>query len=329
MFKRWKTLLLRMYKKISSLNTFIQLKVHQKLPSHFLLISKQAQLTKITFSIITTLLCPQNGECGGHCVVCQKVIKRDYDTLFVLKPPSPTTIKKDDLLTLFDWIEHTKFASHRRVYYIANLDYLTPTASNTLLKFLETTYQNCLGIFTTSNPQTLLPTVKSRLQSFYLDDSFAQFSPTTKLHPDLTEKDQQILELINHDLYSLDNDFFDEQYFPMVKLVNQFLSLIDQKKINDFYLIEQQQLVIKNFWLFLELLIIHLNLMINHHFSFASINNFLKNNKTTLLHLLDCCCRFFYDNLLFYRKTKSNLSSKNTFLYWMSEVNRIVTFLDY
>lgn len=300
-----------MSQKITSLNTFYQLKINQKVPSHFLLVSDKKQLHHKALLIIKSLICSQNATCGHTCLNCQKIERQVDDTFFVLQNSSTSKIKRHDLTALFSWVESTKFYPHQRVYYFPDLENLTTAASNTLLKFLETPQPNCLGVFTSSNPQLLLPTIQSRLQTFYLEETFREFAKSD-LYLDLKIEQQNVLQFLNRDLYAFDPTFIKEQYLPSQQLVNRFLSMFTQKDLTDFYLLDDQQLSLSRFWLFLEILIINLLLLLKKQ-------SVLK--KIVLTRLFDCCCRVFYQNAEFYQQTGNNLSPKNTFLFWLDEVN--------
>ena len=116
-----------------------------------------------------------------------------------------------------------------------------------MLKFLETPHDNCLGVFTTSSPQTLLPTISSRLQTFYLHDDVSLPENKNKDNHSLMNDNRHILQLINWDCYRLDTDFLNKYYLPLQILVKKFLFLIDKQDLSKFYLLENEKLLIGQF----------------------------------------------------------------------------------
>ena len=104
-----------------------------------------------------------------------------------------------------------------------------------------------MGVFTTSSPQTLLPTISSRLQTFYLHDDVSLPENKNKDNHSLMNDNRHILQLINWDCYRLDTDFLNKHYLPLQILVKKFLFLIDKKDLSKFYFLENEKLLIGQF----------------------------------------------------------------------------------
>lgn len=95
-----------------------------------------------------------------------------------------------------------------------------------------------MGIFTTSNPQILLPTIRSRLQIFYLNAKL-DHSQHQQFNINLTVSEQTVCSLLNQDLYLLDRAFILQSYRPVQSLVDQFLFLLSKNDLTAMYLLSE------------------------------------------------------------------------------------------
>ena len=121
----------------------------------------------------------------GHCESCQWLIANTHPNLYQLPKPlleaekspkknqildeSPThqattTIKIDDIRTMQPFVQQSSHGV--RIVVIHQADQMTLGASNALLKTLEEPADNVLMFLLSDTPSQLLPTIRSRLQSF-------------------------------------------------------------------------------------------------------------------------------------------------------------------
>ena len=121
---------------------------------------KEALKLDAAFYLASLILCENGGACG-KCDECKKIMQFSNPNLYLVSP-SGDTIKKEQIEAL----EHEfGFAIDKpHVFIIQNIEKATPTAANTLLKFLEELHQDCYGILLTDNLSAVIPTIVSRSQ---------------------------------------------------------------------------------------------------------------------------------------------------------------------
>jgi len=145
--------------------------VNQKLP-HALLITGNHGVGKQTLAQQFTqfLLClsPNNHACG-QCKSCQLFIANSHpDFQIIAKEGASNTIKIDAIRQLNDFINRTAHQSHNKVIFIESSHHLNIAASNALLKTLEEPASDTYLLLTSSHPDQLLATIKSRCQCFHI-----------------------------------------------------------------------------------------------------------------------------------------------------------------
>lgn len=95
------------------------------------------------------------------CKICKQIEHGNYVDFYIINVDS--SIKKEDILYLKQEMS-TKARFSRKVYWIKNIDSITPQAANSILKFLEEPEENITAILTTTNLKAVLDTIISRCQ---------------------------------------------------------------------------------------------------------------------------------------------------------------------
>lgn len=112
------------------------------------------------------LLCERASELGdacGECLSCRKVEHGNHPDLKAIGPDG-ASIKIEQIRELQKMFAYRSESSGRKVYIIDEADKMTVQASNSLLKFLEEPPAPAVAILLAENAQTLLPTIRSRVQ---------------------------------------------------------------------------------------------------------------------------------------------------------------------
>lgn len=157
-----------------------------KLP-HGILVVGQAYIGKSIFAdyLGGLLLCQgewahENGQLKpcGQCRVCQlSSIDLHPDRYELCVESGKKTLSVDQVRGLKSKLEETSQLGGRRVVSIPELDLLTESAANALLKVLEEPPNETFFVLCSSKPQSLLPTIKSRCVQLLL-----QCPSETELH---------------------------------------------------------------------------------------------------------------------------------------------------
>ncbi len=112
------------------------------------------------------------GYCG-ECSACRRVQAQTHPDLFVSSGPlkigdreSALGFHESDDMTARDLVRQLSLASYSggwRIFILGDVDFATHHAANALLQFLEEPPAQVLLLLTTSTPDRLIPTIRSRL----------------------------------------------------------------------------------------------------------------------------------------------------------------------
>jgi DNA polymerase-3 subunit delta' len=147
-----------------------------------------------------------------------------------------SNIKKEDILNIINRFSKTGVEERGiKIYIIYGIEYATSQAVNSLLKFLEEPPKNTYAILTTRSINLVLPTIKSRCQTYILKSNIK--STNEKLNQfKLTIEQKQIISRVYHSYDDINTDLRDNTFNNAYNLAKIF---IDKK--NDLISIKQLQ----------------------------------------------------------------------------------------
>lgn len=125
---------------------------------------------KIALSLIKALYCRDANGCG-ECTGCTRIASLQHPDLHILEPDG-AFIKIDQIRQLQRELSLRPYEAPFKSCIIEAADRFNPAAGNALLKTLEEPPGNALIILLTANPDSVLPTIRSRCQAV----SFQQLS---------------------------------------------------------------------------------------------------------------------------------------------------------
>ncbi len=118
----------------------------------------------------------RDGTFCDQCATCIKINSGNHPDIHILEDSSQA-IKIEDIRLLINEMQFRAYEAKTKIFLIHNAERLTIEASNALLKTLEEPSKGSLIILTTSAPERLLGTIRSRCQSvhfFSLDNKLIQ-----------------------------------------------------------------------------------------------------------------------------------------------------------
>lgn len=136
--------------------------------------SNNTQLLQIAILMAQTLVCEKHNVLAcSTCDSCQRVVKNMYSDGVILSN-YPASIKKEEILQLQSDLANTALEKAQKKFAIIHhIEHSSTEAANSLLKFIEEPQSSSLTIIlTTTDEDSVLPTIRSRSQTIRCYPSF-------------------------------------------------------------------------------------------------------------------------------------------------------------
>lgn len=110
--------------------------------------------------------CQNPTETGAPCQQCSQCVRIEHEEHpdVIAIAPDGATIKVDQVRQIKDEFSRSGMESQRKILIIKEMDKMTPSAANSLLKFIEEPEGEITILLLTTEVQRLLPTIVSRCQ---------------------------------------------------------------------------------------------------------------------------------------------------------------------
>lgn len=194
---------------------------NQGLVSHaYLLVGESGSpLFETAQFIAQSYLCDQPSPLAcENCMTCHRVEHRSYADLIIVGEDKET-IKKEHIEKIQEEFSKTALEDKgKKVYILHLIEKATPSAMNSLLKFLEEPAEDVLAILTTEEPSSLLSTIASRCQTIRLKGYSQQRLKEDATQSSIDSEDAALLaqmvtnvdqmkEMVDSELYQKAKDF--------------------------------------------------------------------------------------------------------------------------
>ena len=115
------------------------------------------------------LICQDQTNKGcGHCPVCTQIDHENYPDVKIIDPKAgEASIKISQVREMISELSIKPYSGNWRINIIDGAERMTPEAQNSLLKSLEEPLSYNIFILITSQTQSILPTIRSRCQSYH------------------------------------------------------------------------------------------------------------------------------------------------------------------
>jgi DNA polymerase-3 subunit delta' len=137
------------------------------------------------------------------------------------------TIKKDEIVNIINRFSTTGVESiGLKFYIIRGIENATPQAVNSLLKFLEEPFANIFAILTTRSLNLVLPTIKSRVQTYILKTNTNRFNENIKKFR-LNEQQIKVIKNIYYGYDEIVKDLENDRFCSIYEMVTSLIKNID------------------------------------------------------------------------------------------------------
>jgi DNA polymerase-3 subunit delta' len=152
------------------LKTLIQRFVQNETLPHAMLFQGSPGLGKKAFAIAAAKYINCTGEPGAaacRCSTCSRISRGVYLDVSILEPEgNARVIKIEKIRALQDSASLTPIEARKKCCLIFDAERMSLGAANSLLKILEEPPSHLVMILTTTNPNEILPTIRSRCMTF-------------------------------------------------------------------------------------------------------------------------------------------------------------------
>jgi DNA polymerase-3 subunit delta' len=130
--------------------------------------------TTLALAFAQLLLCRnpnlQTGDACGECDQCRKILHGTHPDLAVIEAEEGRRLLGVDLIreSVIRVANLAPSEAHRRVFILPDVQLMTASTTNALLKTLEEPPEGVVLLLTSTDEESLLPTLVSRCQTFHL-----------------------------------------------------------------------------------------------------------------------------------------------------------------
>ncbi|MDO4431969.1 MAG: DNA polymerase III subunit [Aerococcaceae bacterium] len=127
-----------------------------------------AHKKQLTQSIVQGLACAhtEQGKACQQCAMCERILQGQFADFCVVTPET-NTLKVEQIRELKEWLLSSPMEEDFKVAVIERAEWMTPSAANALLTFLEEPVNNVYVILYANDTTAMLPTILSRVQQFH------------------------------------------------------------------------------------------------------------------------------------------------------------------
>jgi DNA polymerase-3 subunit delta' len=177
------------------------------------------------------LFCQQPADDGSPCLSCNQCLRiqqAGHPDVSILEPDG-ASIKVGQVRAIKDEFAKSGMESRQKVLIVKQMDKMTTSAANSLLKFIEEPEGEITILLLTSEVQQLLPTIVSRSQIIHF--------PVRDIHTrieDIMAKDvpshaATLLAYLTQDTDEALDIYEDEQFSKIAEMVWQWFLLLNKK----------------------------------------------------------------------------------------------------
>ncbi|KRL63100.1 DNA polymerase III subunit delta [Lactobacillus psittaci] len=213
--------------------------VNKKQLAHaYLFSSKLTQQALATAYWLACLVnCTGDNKPDGTCRNCQRILSGNHPDVFLVQPEGRKSLSIEQIRPLKEELAKSPVEGTRRFFIVESAQLLTMPAANALLNLLEEPVAPVTTILLTNNPEQILPTVRSRVQTIEFVQADTDSKTSELLEYGLSEAEIENLG----DTSKLDQSI---KYFYQELIAGDKLAFVSAHKLtNQLKTSEQEQYV--------------------------------------------------------------------------------------
>lgn len=219
---------------------FFHKQVEKDMVSHaYLLNGKNTRDTALYMAMSLFCVANPRGACQT-CQSCLRIMDNNHPSVVDLNPDNER-IKKEDVIALkTDFSQTALEEKQKRVYLIHQVDKATPSALNSLLKFLEEPSSDITAILSTDSLNRVLDTIQSRCLILNLNDESKNIIMKQAINEGYDEKMVLSVLSISEDWEGLQANLGDKNIIAYYDVLQDYLQTKNLNKLENTVILHGQ-----------------------------------------------------------------------------------------
>src|SRR5699024_9744033 len=184
--------------------------------------------------------CQNRSENGEPCLTCNQCVRIDHEEHpdVTIIEPEGLSIKVNQVRAIKDEFSKSGMESRRKILIIEDMDKMTTSAANSLLKFIEEPEGEITILLLTTEVQQLLPTIVSRCQLIHF--------PVRSIHERVEEitakgvpqETATLLANLTQDAEEAQEIYEEEKFESLVKAISKWFKLLNNIYYHEYIYIQ-------------------------------------------------------------------------------------------
>ena len=186
------------------------------------------------------LNCLNRTEEGAPCLACNQCIRIENEEHpdVTMVEPDGLSIKVDQVRAIKEEFSKSGMESRRKVLIIKEMDKMTPSAANSLLKFIEEPEGEITILLLTTEVQQLLPTIVSRCQILHFHVRNIEDRIEEIVGRDIPKTQATLLAYLTQDASEALKIYEQENYSTLVDTVWKWFLMLNKKDDRSFIYVQ-------------------------------------------------------------------------------------------
>ncbi|MDN6161653.1 MAG: DNA polymerase III subunit delta' [Atopostipes sp.] len=167
------------------------------------------------------------GEPCLECNQCQRIENEEHPDVVTMRPDG-ASIKVRQVREIKEEFSKSGMESRKKILIIKEMDKMTPSGANSLLKFIEEPEGEITIILLTTEVQKLLPTIVSRCQTIHFQTTNIESRIASIKAEDIPEEFATILAYLTQDSKVAREIYEDEDFKKIIQTVWQWFVLLNK-----------------------------------------------------------------------------------------------------
>lgn len=221
----------------------------------------------------------------------KQIEANEHQQVYLIEPDG-LSIKKEQIIALQNEFSKTSLIMGARVYIIKDIEKMSQSAANSLLKFMEEPQSNQVyGLLLTTSKDQILDTIISRSQVIHIKDSMEEETIQSYVDNNIDIKYARIIAYLTKDLNEAKNLSENHEFIQMISFIEKIGHCLAKREVSVKLLMLENTGYITNdrdlFKYFLEVLMMYFSDVVHFKINQSLTFEYLKEDIKALSNMLN------------------------------------------